>query len=91
MIDDELLPLLKTINEEVTVEDVYGIDFYYTDGRARGSLCKIIFNKWMLYVWATGEMYSTNEIMNNKIMDCLNSWICLKITSPESSTCPSGN
>ena len=86
LVDDELLPLLKTINEEVTVENVYGVDLYYTDGCAEGAICKIVFNKFnkfMIYLWETGEMYCTNEMINNKIMDCLNSWISSKVKSPE--------
>jgi len=81
MIDDELVPLLKTINEQVTVEDVYGIDFYHTDGRARGSICKIILGKSMVYLWANGETYSNG--IDEAIMNPLKTWISSKVSLPE--------
>ena len=89
MIDNQLVPLLKTINEQVTVDDVYGIDFYHTDGAARGSICKIILSKSMVYLWANGETYLNG--MDEGIMNPLKTWISSKVSLSESSTYPSGN
>jgi hypothetical protein len=81
MVDNELVPLLKSINEQIRVEDVTGGDIFYTDGTVQGSLCKIMCGTYTIYLWANGDFYCASGIRNNNVMNTLKEWLSPKFTS----------
>jgi len=81
MVENELVPLLKTINEKVCVEDVTGGDLFYSDGAVTGSLCKIIFPKVIVYLWANGDVYCPTGIRNSNSMNTIKEWLAPKFTA----------
>lgn len=94
MLEDELVQLLKKINEEVVIDDVYGADYYYSDGKSAGAFCKIVIKDWRVYIWENGKTYYPINTINIDNQEYIDSWILCRIsriTLTESSTCPSGN
>ena len=83
LVEEELVPLLKTINEQVTVEDIYGADYYYTDGFARGAICKIMIQSLRVYLWSNGKISYRMEPWAQEYMDEIESWISSKIRSSD--------
>jgi hypothetical protein len=81
MVENELVPLLKTINEQVCVEDVTGGDLFYTDGTVNDALCKIIFPKVIVYIWANGDIYCPTGIRNSNSMNTIKEWLSPKFTA----------
>ena len=80
LIEEELVPLLKTINEQVSVEDVYGADYYYTDGFARGAICKVIIKSLPIYVWSNGKISYKAEPWVQDFIDQIDRWISSKLS-----------
>ena len=78
MIENELVPLLKIINEEVCVEDVTGSDL---DGAVKDALCKIRFTKLNVYLWANGDIYCPSGIRNTNSMNTIKQWLSPKFTA----------
>jgi len=83
LVEEELVHLLKTINEQVTVEDVYGADYYYTDGFARGAICKVMIQSFRVYIWASGKISYKSEPWAQEFIDQIDSWISSKLRSSE--------
>ena len=81
LIEKELVPLLKIINEEVCLEDVTGSDLFYTDGAVKGALCKITFTKVNVYLWANGDIYCPSGIRNSNSMNTIKQWLSPKFTA----------
>ena len=78
VINYELVPLLKTINEQVNVEDVTSGDLFYTDGTVQGSICKIVYNDRQVYLWSNGDLYCSSGIRNDNVMNGIKDWLSPK-------------
>lgn len=81
MVNNELVPLLKTINEKVCVEDVSGGDLFYSDGAVADSLCKIILPEVIIYIWANGDIYCPSGIKNSMSMNTIKEWLSPKFSA----------
>lgn len=80
LIEEDLVPLLKTINEQVSVDDIYGADYYYTDGFARGAICKIIVKSLPIYIWSNGKISYKAEPWVQDFIDQIDRWISSKLS-----------
>jgi hypothetical protein len=83
MIDNELVPLLMTINEQISVEDISSLDIYYTDGHVKDALCKLNMDGSMIYLFTDGTVYYTAANLDELILERLASWIRARVSSPE--------
>jgi hypothetical protein len=90
VIETELVPLLKTINEEVTVKDMMDGDLLYMDGRVNDAICRITTDTVSFYIWknsTTLYLYNTIDAMKREskvfdklyeIKEIVNNWIKTK-------------
>jgi hypothetical protein len=90
VIQNELVPLLKTINEEVTVKDIRGTDMLYRDGKFKDALCRITTETVSFYIWentTTFYLYNVINAMKHestvfdklyKLKEIVNNWIKTK-------------
>lgn len=83
LVDEELIHLLKTINEQVAVEEVYGADYYNTDGLARGAICKIVTRSLRVYIWSSGKIWYKMEPWAQEFVDEIESWISSKLRTSD--------
>jgi hypothetical protein len=86
-IENELVPLLKTINEEVTVKDVMNSDM---GGTTKDAICRITTETVSFYIWenaTTLYLYNAINAMKHEskvfdklyeIKEIVNNWIKTK-------------
>lgn len=79
MIDNELVPLLNAINEQVSVEDATKEEVYYLSGVSHGPLCKFVPIRYStIYLWANGDVYCSMGITGNPVISTIKKWLVPK-------------